>query len=74
MWLCYLIHDSVLCIPGSLSESETCSLPGCTQRKYVDPANNRVHDFCGRSHAFEAQKQGILVQTFDIIIMNSIVQ
>ena len=36
-----------------------CSLPGCTQRKYVDPANNRVHDFCGRSHAFEAQKRGM---------------
>ena len=48
------------CIPGSLvpSEGGTCSLPGCNRPKYVDPANNRTHDFCGRTHAFLAQKQG----------------
>jgi len=45
-------------IPAPVSASETCSLPGCNHPKYVDPANNRTHDFCSRGHAFEAQKRG----------------
>lgn len=36
----------------------TCSLPGCGLPKYCDPANGRVHDYCGRSHAYQAQQQG----------------
>ena len=42
----------------NLSSAGTCSLPGCSRVKYVDPANGRVHDYCGRSHAFQAQQQG----------------
>lgn len=35
-----------------------CILPECHKPKYRDPANNRLHDYCGRSHAMEAQKRG----------------
>ena len=37
----------------------TCSLPGCTRPKYRDPANGRVHNFCGRTHATQARAQGL---------------
>ena len=38
-----------------------CSFPQCTSPKYYDPANGRVHDFCGRSHAYQARMQGTVV-------------
>ena len=37
----------------------TCSLPGCNRPKYRDPANGRIHDFCGRTHASQARAQGV---------------
>ena len=37
----------------------TCSLPGCIRPKYFDPANGRVHDFCGRTHTTQARAQGL---------------
>ena len=52
----------IYCLFGSLAPSEggTCSPPGCNRPKYVDPANNRTHDFCGRTHTFLAQTQGMV--------------
>ncbi len=35
-----------------------CQFPQCTSPKYYDPANGRMHDFCGRSHAYQARVQG----------------
>ena len=43
-----------------VAAGETCSLPGCTKQRYVDPANNRVHDYCGRTHANQALSRGRL--------------
>lgn len=37
---------------------ETCIFPNCTKPRYVDPANGRVHDYCGRTHANQAQATG----------------
>ncbi|KAL6078972.1 TRUD domain-containing protein [Balamuthia mandrillaris] len=28
-----------------------CSFPGCTKAVFVEPTTNRVHDYCGRTHA-----------------------
>ena len=52
----------------ALSESGTCSLPGCKRPKYVDPANNRTHDFCGRTHANQAQQLGGLHELASVIL------
>lgn len=47
------------CIYTSHAASgELCNLPGCTRPRYVDPGNGRVHDYCGRTHANEAQAKG----------------
>ena len=32
-----------------------CALPGCTRPVHVDPGTGIAHDYCGRSHAQEAQ-------------------
>ena len=42
----------------STAVGEPCNLPGCKKPKYVDPANGRVHDYCGRTHANQAQAAG----------------
>ena len=37
-----------------LTPSDTpCKMPGCSAPRYVDPYTERVHEFCGRSHAKE---------------------
>ena len=51
-------HSIVIASEPNLAHGETCSLPGCAKPKYVDPANGRVHDFCGRTHANEAHARG----------------
>ncbi|KAL6056406.1 TRUD domain-containing protein [Balamuthia mandrillaris] len=28
-----------------------CNFPGCTKAVFVEPTTNRVHDYCGRTHA-----------------------
>ena len=38
-----------------------CSLPGCNRPKYQDPANGRIHYFCGRTHASQAKAQGVYI-------------
>ena len=60
MSLCRVIPFSTASTPNLQDPSGygTCSLPGCTRPKYRDPANGRVHDFCGRTHANEARAQG----------------
>ena len=39
-------------------ECGVCGLPNCKAYRYQDPANGRIHQFCSRSHAFEAKKKG----------------
>lgn len=39
---------------------EKCSLPGCNSPCFVDPHTQRVHNFCGRSHAVTAKLKGLL--------------
>ena len=41
-------------MPLSAAGYGTCSLSGCNAPKYRDPANGRIHDYCGRTHAFQA--------------------
>ena len=43
-----------------VAAGEMCSLPGCTKQRYVDPSNNRVHDYCGITHANQALSRGRL--------------
>ena len=52
------IHQLILYFYLVCTESEQCMLPGCTKRKYYDVANQRMHDYCGRGHAYEAQQKG----------------
>ena len=44
----------------------TCSLPGCMSPKYCDPANGRIHPYCGRSHAALARAQGQLCSQLNL--------
>jgi hypothetical protein len=47
------------CTAASTPSYGTCSLPGCNRPKYRDPANGRIHDYCGRTHASQAIAQGV---------------
>ena len=51
----------------ALTSHGTCQLPGCTRPKYCDPANGRVHDWCGRGHAYQARIQGTCEQWYYIV-------
>jgi len=51
-------HSWCMTLLSLSAASGPCSLPGCTRPKYVDPANGRIHDYCGRRHAKEAQAKG----------------
>ncbi len=44
-----------------------CQFPQCGRQKYCDPANGRVHDFCGRSHAYRARVEGTYCCDVDIM-------
>ena len=48
----------MIALLSSTAAGEPCNLPGCNKPKYVDPANGRVHDYCGRTHANQAQAAG----------------
>lgn len=50
---------------------ETCIFPNCTKPRYVDPANGRVHDYCGRTHANQAQATGLAPQVCTIKVLSA---
>ncbi len=62
MLLYYNIENVVvllLVLPVLLVEERgECNLPNCTDPRYQDPANGRIHLFCTRSHASEAARTG----------------
>ncbi|KAJ8600807.1 hypothetical protein CTAYLR_009997 [Chrysophaeum taylorii] len=37
-----------------------CALPGCASERYYDEGTKRVHDYCGRTHAREAARRGLV--------------
>ena len=39
-------------------DSSLCIMPGCSRKKYVD--NGKTHDYCGRTHAEQGKKMGIV--------------
>lgn len=36
-----------------------CALPGCTATRFRDETTGRLHDYCGRTHAFVALSRGL---------------
>ena len=44
----------------SVKSDDVCALPTCRRRKCLDP-DNGFYDYCGRSHAEVAAKQGISI-------------
>jgi hypothetical protein len=41
--------------PSSSGKTPTCKFPGCTKSVFVE-ASGMAHEYCGRTHAQEAQK------------------
>ena len=39
-------------------DSSLCIMPGCNRQKYVD--NGKTHDYCGRTHAEQGKRMGIV--------------
>lgn len=46
---------------GTRAEDQAlrCNLPGCTAMKFRDEATGRLHDYCGRTHAYVAMSRGL---------------
>lgn len=44
--------------PVMSDDSSLCALPGCQRKKFTEGA--KVFDFCGKKHASEARKKGIV--------------
>ena len=47
-------------LQGTSHPDNRCALPGCSAPRYVDRDTGFVHDFCGRSHAQQAQSKGMI--------------
>eukprot|EP00731_Ephydatia_muelleri_P002147 Em0001g2147a len=39
-----------------LPPDQTCSLPGCSRPKCIEPVTGRRHDYCGKRHALEHRR------------------
>jgi hypothetical protein len=47
-------------LQGHAHPDNRCALPGCSAPRFADPATGFVHDFCGRTHAQQAQARGMM--------------
>jgi len=45
---------------GQGDENNRCALPGCSAPRFVEIETGYMHDFCGRTHARQAQAKGML--------------
>lgn len=45
---------------GKGTPDNRCALPGCSAPRFVELATGYVHDYCGRTHARQAQAKGLL--------------
>lgn len=46
-----------------VKDSTHCLLPECFKTKYSDHMTGEIFDFCGKSHAAEARRRGIELET-----------
>jgi hypothetical protein len=49
---------------GASTLSGICSLPGCGAPRFRDRGSGEIKDFCGRSHAAEAKRLGLVGRSF----------
>lgn len=45
------MYGCFYCLFRPVRSKHVCRLDGCSRPRFEEPANGRVHDFCGRSHA-----------------------
>ena len=52
--------DSNRRLQGRSQSDNRCALPGCSAPRFVDQDTGWMHDFCGRTHAKQAQERGMM--------------
>jgi len=55
-------------ISGTSKDPSLCGIPECNKKKRRNSKDGGFYDFCGRSHALEADKRGITVVHGDYFI------